>query len=328
MLLHLLVVYFFQWVDSLPRLVLDTDIGTDFDDSWAFTYLLSKSIPDGGTRLFDFLLVQCSTFNTTNRARIAAKMLYDMGRFDVAIGVGLYTGEDEMKQLPVAEGFELSDFVAAGGTVYYGTDYLAELLASGTPENPIHVVEIAPATSLGGVIKENPTLAANVILSAMSGSVYHGYTNSSYPEAEYNVRMDIPASQEMYRARWLAPMLMTPLDTSGLLRCIAPEFSALISANNSEHIYAKTLIKNYDIWSHSVPNNSSISDILYDAQAAWSLSYFAVQWRNGVLRVPSLTFQSIPIVRTPFKGENKLYFQCQTLIVTLTRAAHFSLFPP
>ncbi len=148
-------------------------------------FLLSRSQPTDPNRSFSFFLVQCSTFNTTNRARIAAKILYDLGRFDVAVGVGVYTGEDNMPQLPAAAGFELSDFIAAGGTVYYGTDHLASLLASGTPSDPIFAVEIAPATSLGDVVRTAPALAANTVLSAMSGSIHHGYGNSSQPEVEY-----------------------------------------------------------------------------------------------------------------------------------------------
>ena len=290
---------------SLPKMILDTDIGTDFDDSWALTYLLSKSIPNTPSQQFNFLLVQCSTFNTPSRARIAAKMLYDMGRFDVPIGVGKYTGEQPMGQLPAAEGFSLSDFVRAGGTVFYGTDEMAEILATGTPSEPVYVVEIAPATSLGGIVRDNPALASNALLSAMSGSVYRGYGNASAPSEEYNVRIDIPASQAMYSSSWVAPLLMTPLDTSGLLRCIAPELSDLFAANNSDHRYAQTLLKNYEIWAKNTPwckCNNSISDILYDAQAAWSLSYYDQQWRGGALpQLPSLGFQELRIVSAAAK---------------------------
>lgn len=120
---------------ALPLVVLDTDIGTDFDDTWSLMYLLSRSIPSDPNRIFDLGLVQCSTYNTTNRARIASKILYDLGRFDVPVAVGLYTGEDAMNQLPVVGGFELSDFVAAGGTVYYGSSMAAARSAfpSGIP---------------------------------------------------------------------------------------------------------------------------------------------------------------------------------------------------
>jgi len=246
----------------LPQVALDTDIGTDFDDMWAMMYLLSKSIPSDPGRLFDFALVQCSTFNTTNRARIATKAMFDVGRFDVPVAVGAYTGEDAMNQLPAAAGWELADFVAAGGTVLYGTDHLSALLAAATPAAPLFVVEIAPATSLGDVVRAAPALAANAIVSAMSGSVYHGYGNSSAPQREYNVAEDVAASQAMYAARWLSPLLMAPLDTSGLLHCIKPEFSDLIAANSSAHVYAQVLLKNYQIWCRCTPTDGSESDTL------------------------------------------------------------------
>jgi hypothetical protein len=211
---------------------------------WAMTYLLSRSIPDDPNRQLDFLLVQCSTYNTTDRARIAAKAMYDLRRFDVPISVGLYTGEQHMPQLPAAAGFELSDFVAAGGTIYYGESYLAGLMAAATPSDPLFVVEIAPVTSLGGILEQTPALSANVITTAMSGSVYHGYGNSSQPDREYNVVQNITASQAMYAASWLSPLMMVPLDTSGLLHCQGPEWGALIAANTSSHPYAEVRAEN------------------------------------------------------------------------------------
>ena len=157
-----------------PRVALDTDIGTDFDDTWALIYLLSKSIPGDPSRALSFDLIQVSTFNTTNRARIAAKILSNLGRFDVPIAVGTHTGEDNMPQLPAVGDYELSDFVAAGGVVYYDDDFLAGLMGAATPDDPLFIVEIAPATSLGEIITKSARLSANVIPVAMSGSVYHG----------------------------------------------------------------------------------------------------------------------------------------------------------
>ena len=265
---------------------------------WAMTYLLSKSIPGDPARLFDFVLVQCSTYNTTDRARIATKAMFDMGRFDVPVAVGRYTGEDRMPQLPAADGWSLADFVAAGGTVYYGEDRLAQLLAAATPAVPLFVVEIAPATSLGDVVRATPALAASAIVSAMSGSVYHGYGNSSYPQREYNVEVDIPAAQAMYAASWLSPLLMSPLDTSGLLHCVKPEFADLIAANNSAHVYAQVLLKNYQIWCRCTPTADSASDTLYDAQAAVATGAYAAQWAphgTTMPEVPGLTLAALPI---------------------------------
>lgn len=282
---------------ALPKVALDTDIGTDFDDMWALMFLLSKSIPGDATRLFDFALVQCSTFNTTDRARITTKAMFDVGRFDVPVAVGRYTGEDRMPQLPAADGWTLDDFVRAGGTVLYGEDRLAQLLAEATPASPLFVVEIAPATSLGDVVRATPALAANAIVSAMSGSVYHGYGNSSLPQSEYNVKEDVAASQAMYAASWLSPLLMSPLDTSGLLHCVKPEFADLIAANNSDHVYAQVLLKNYQIWCNCVPTVNSASDTLYDAQAAVATVSYTAQWAPGSSppAVPGLTLEALRI---------------------------------
>jgi inosine-uridine nucleoside N-ribohydrolase len=239
--------------------------------------------------MFNFTLVQCSTFNTTNRARIAAKILYDLGRFDVPVGVGRYTGEDGMNQLPVVGDFQLADFVAAGGVVIEGEGALASLLAESTPTAPIFVVEIAPATSLGDVVRATPSLASNAVVVAMSGSIYHGYGNSSRPSAEYNVKTDIPASQAMYAAAWATPLMQVPLDTSGLIRCVAPEFSDLLAAAAAPgHAYAATLLKNYRVWCRCEPTNSSASDTLYDAQAAYQTGFYAAAWAPGLAAPPPI----------------------------------------
>lgn len=252
-------------------------------------YLLSRSKPTDPNRIFDLKLIMCSTYNTTNRARIASKILFDLGRFDVAIAVGLYTGEQPMNQLPVVGAWQLSDFVAAGGTVYYGTDYFASLMKAATPSAPLFVVEIAPTTSLGGIVMADPSAAANTIVVAMSGSVYHGYGNSSGPEPEYNVVRNVSASAAMYAAEWLSPLMTAPLDTSGLLRCSAPEFSNLIAAN-ATNLYAQVLLKNYQVWCGCVPNAGSTSDVLYDAQAAYQLSFYSRDWTQHGAAPPQIAY--------------------------------------
>ena len=276
---------------ALPKLALDTDIGSDFDDTHALLYLLSRSKPADPARLFDFQLVQCSSFNTTARALIAAKILFDLDRFDVPVAIGLYTGENDVPQLPVVGDFSLADFTAAGGVLYHGTDFLAGLMQAATPTDPLFIVEIAPATSLGGIVKAQPSLAANVITTAMRGSVYHGYGNSSAPEAEYNVYVNVSASQAMYASSWLSPLMTAPLDTSGLLRCSTPEFDDLLAAAASpahDHMYAEVLVKNYRVWCGCSPTRGATSDVLYDAQAAYQSSFYAKHWAAGGGSLPSI----------------------------------------
>lgn len=269
---------------ALPKLALDTDLGSDFDDAWALTYLLARSKPNDPGRLFDFRLVQCSSFNTTKRALIAARMMRDVGRYDVPIAIGLYTGENNVPQFGAVGDYTLEAFVAEGGTVLQGTGALAALMQAATPQDPLFVVEIAPATSLGGVLMAQPALAANSIASAMSGSVYHGYGNSSAPEAEYNVYINVTASQAMYAAAWLSPLATAPLDTSGLLRCGEPEFTDLLAAARDPsggHAYATMLVRNYEVWCNCNPGPDDVTDVLYDAQNAYQSSFYATNWRAG-----------------------------------------------
>jgi hypothetical protein len=62
--------------------ILDTDIGTDIDDTWALVMLLNS--PE-----LDLRLVVTETGDTTYRAKIVARMLEIAGRTDVPIGIGI-----------------------------------------------------------------------------------------------------------------------------------------------------------------------------------------------------------------------------------------------
>jgi len=258
--------------------VLDTDIGTDFDDAFALIFMLAR--PD----IYDLRLIQVSTFNTTQRAQITANILAALGRFEVPIGVGRYTGEQNIPQYAFAANYSLEAFVADGGTVVNGTDYFASLMAAATPAEPLYIVEIAPATSLGDILRVSPALAANCVTVAMSGSVFRGYLNASTPSIEYNVVTDVPASQAMYNAQWLSPLVTAPLDSTIFQQFVDVQYQTLRSANTSGHPYVQTLLANYDAWFAAggdgyiqmLPfNPANGTSTLYDLQAAYMTAAFA-----------------------------------------------------
>lgn len=279
------------------RVVLDTDIGTDFDDAWALMYLLAR--PD----VFDVALVQVSTFNTTQRAQIAASMIAAVGRAaDVPIAVGEYTGPQLEPQYWVAANYTLDDYVAAGGRVSWGVGAFEALVADATPDNPLYILEIAPATSLAAVLAANPAGAASCVVVAMSGSVTRGYFNSTTITHEYNVATDIPASVAMYAANWAAPMLTAPLDTTDFMQFGGATYAALLAANNSAHTYVSTLLANYVAWYEGggskfaamLPFSPTTgTDTLYDLQAAWMLPQYAAAVAAGG------GAPSIPLLATP-----------------------------
>src|SRR6478672_2566137 len=69
---------------SRMKVVLDTDIGTDIDDGWALGYALKSP-------LFDLIGVTVTDADTPQRARLACKLLYRLGRTDVPVAVGRQT---------------------------------------------------------------------------------------------------------------------------------------------------------------------------------------------------------------------------------------------
>ncbi len=274
---------------SLPVVILDTDIGTDFDDCFALHYLLSISKPADPRALIDLKLVQVSTFNTTKRAQIAAFILDSLGRFDVELAIGDYGGEQAYPEWPLARDYDLRTFVAKGGRLSAGTARMAALMAGGTPAAPVFVTEIAPATSLGGVLMAQPALAAGTAVVAMSGSLRAGYHNSSTIAAEYNVRTNVSASQAMYGAAFAAPLVTAPLDTTVFDQFVGDTYGALLAANASGGApYAASLLAHYaSWWSNGGSKFGAMlpfspyagpaqgTSTMYDVQAAWATPYLA-----------------------------------------------------
>jgi inosine-uridine nucleoside N-ribohydrolase len=222
--------------------ILDTDIGSDYDDQMALTYILSNPT------IFDLKLVICSTFNTTARGQVAAKTLAIFGRFDVALAIGQNTGSRDMPEYEWAQNYTLDQFQTDGGTVYQnGEEALLKELQKATPDNIYNVIEISPETSLGHVIQSLPPDTVKCIrLFAMAGSIYRGYNNSSVPSKEYNVVIDIPAAQTVFNSSW-AYFGLAPLDTTIFLQLNGPEWQTFCSFyNQSKHV--QLVIDSYTIW--------------------------------------------------------------------------------
>ena len=262
--------------------ILDTDIGTDADDLFALMLVLSR--PD----VYDLRLVQASTFNTTTRARLVARILHSLGRFDVPVAVGRYTGEQDVPEAAILGNYSLANFTAAGGVVSYGTGALRALMAAATPAAPLLIIEIAPATSLGDVLRPEPGLAAGCLVVAMSGCVRRGYMNASTCTAEYNVATDVPASQAVYGAAWAAPLVTAPLDTTVLMQWRGPLYRTLVAANaTGRDAAATTLLAHYAAWYANGGSSSGAmlpfspstgTSTMYDPLAAYMAGAYAGAW--------------------------------------------------
>ena len=93
-------------------LIIDTDIGGDFDDAVAVAYAVSRQ------DVFDIKLILTATYNTTGKAQLTAKYLQYMNASHIDIGIGILTSSGGCgDQCPWAEGYQFSEY--GPGNLHY-----------------------------------------------------------------------------------------------------------------------------------------------------------------------------------------------------------------
>ncbi len=185
--------------------VIDTDIGDDIDDVMAVGLALAS--PE-----LKVLAINSAWGNTTLRARMLDRLLHEVGREDIAVGVGIEkhkVGEAAFSQTAWAR---------------RGPDHphpnAVELLLKTIAEHPhqVTLIAIAPLTNLAAAYDRDPaTFKLLKRIVTMGGSVRLGYDEFGYalpphPTAEYNIVMDIPAAKKVYSSG--VPIYMMPLDST------------------------------------------------------------------------------------------------------------------
>ena len=221
--------------------VLDTDIGTDIDDTWALAQLLRS--PE-----LDLKLVVTDTEDTRYRAKIAAKFLEAAGRSDVAVGVGLYQGPMQPgrdNQAPWAASYDLKKY--PGRMHEDGIKALIDLVMA-SPE-PVTIIAIGAVPNLARALELEPRIAAKCRFVGMHGSFDKGYGDRPQPSAESNVKMEPAALRAVLAAPW-RDILLTPLDTCGIVGLEGANYHAIWSATSDPMLRA--LIENYCIFAPRV----------------------------------------------------------------------------
>lgn len=219
----------------MTPVILDTDIGTDIDDTWALAMLLNSPELRLGA-------VVTSHGDTRYRALLAAKMLAAGGREDVPVGEG--TGGGELA--PNRRGQEA--WLDGYGPDAYGGVYRtdgAQLMVDtimASPE-PMAVLCIGPASTTAQALRLAPQIATRARFVGMHGAVRRGYRGSPTPVPEYNVFEDVASFRTVLAAPW--PITLTPLDTCGIVTLEDDEYSAVRDADTP---LARALLANYRAW--------------------------------------------------------------------------------
>ena len=251
-------------MNSIP-VILDTDIGSDIDDTWALAMLLKS--PELDTRL-----VVTDTGDTEYRARIVAKMLEIAGRTDIPVGVGLPFPIDEARKRQRAwvKDYPLESF--PGRVERDGVQAIIDTIME-SPE-PLTLIAIGPMPNIKAALEREPRIAAKAHFVGMHGSFHkHHATNQNNRVtndgaiAEWNVISDIAAAQAVFTAPWQSNTI-TPLDTCGVIMLGGERYARLRDSNNP---LMQAVMDNYRIWSPANEHNNpeKHSSILFDTVAVY-----------------------------------------------------------
>lgn len=218
--------------------ILDTDIGSDVDDTWALAMLLR--CPE-----LDLQLVLTDTLDTTYRARITARLLDIAGRTDVAIGIGL-KGEARLNefQAPWVVDYDLSDY--PGPIHQDGVQSMIDLIRAA--DETVTIIGISPAPNLLHALTVAPDIAPKCRFVGMFGSIDRGYGDGSAPIAETNVREHVTAARAIFAAPW-QEIIITPLDTCDQAILYGERYQRV---RQSDDALMQAVIENYRIWADLV----------------------------------------------------------------------------
>lgn len=238
--------------------ILDTDIGTDIDDTWALAMLLRS--PE-----LDLRLVVSDTGDTLYRARIIAKMLERAGRTDVPVGVGIPLEQADKPQEEWVADYRLS---AYPGRVYEdGVGAIVDTIMSSS--EPVTLIAIGPVANIAAALQREPEIAERARFVGMHGSIRRGYDGKPQVDAEYNVVRYPHACQAVFNAPW--EITITPLDTCGLVRLEGERYRAVRDCDDP---LIRALMENYRIWARHCRwaqgiDPESRSSVLFDTVAVY-----------------------------------------------------------
>lgn len=242
--------------------ILDTDIGTDIDDTWALAQLLR--CPE-----LDLKLILTATGDAVYRATITARFLEVAGRTDIPIGLGVnsHPMTGGRNQDPWIRGYDLASY--GGEVAEDGVGRLIRIIEESA--EPVTIIAIAPSGNLAAAVTRAPHIAARCRLVGMFGSFDVGYSGGLPASNETNVRMDPAALRTVLSADW-QDVLITPLDTCN---------AAVLTGENYHRIWCATgdpvlraVIENYCVfaplvgWMHC-DYFATRSTILFDCVAVY-----------------------------------------------------------
>jgi inosine-uridine nucleoside N-ribohydrolase len=221
------------------KIIFDCDLAGDVDDAFAVALVLAS--PE-----FEVLGLVMDHGNTAGRAKVACRLLYELGLEHIPVAVGRLTpgivGEStgvsgDSHQFIWGQGFERIKPIDQPG---------ADFIISKLRQHPNEVIlfTVGPVCNIQDVIRKDPEalkLAKKVV--SMFGSFYMGYDTGPVPSPEWNVRADVGAARAFCASG--ASMVFAGLDTT--------TFVKLDEAQRARLLYRKSPLTDalcglYSLW--------------------------------------------------------------------------------
>jgi inosine-uridine nucleoside N-ribohydrolase len=285
------------------KVVLDTDIGTDIDDAWALGYALKSP-------LLEMIGVTVTDADTPQRARLACKLLYRLGRVDVPVAVGRQTPAVPPDRIDYQFTWA-EDFQAYKPVTTPAVDFLAETIH----RNPgqITLIAVGPLQNIGDLVRLHPDvipLVKRIVL--MSGSVGPNASTSA-PTPEWNVQQAIPEARAVYAAPW--PLTIVPLDSTTYVRLKDEERETLRNARAPVVVALEALLR---LWTDGPNSRMTLHDQLALAEAQHPGRFFGrcdpIPLRvdaEGYTRVDATNGRSVTVCLEPRRNEFMAHYLAQ-----------------
>ncbi len=190
------------------KVIIDTDIGDDVDD--AFAVALALRSPE-----VQIIGITTSFGDTATKAKLVDRLLGEAGRTDIPVAVGIsdLKVQSTLSQRAYAEGGHF-----ARPSHPPAVDFILEQIRRYPGE--ITLVAIGPLVNVGALIdKDEQTFRKLYRVVLMGGSIERGYGDLGYtkphgPDAEWNIKNDIPSARKLLSSG--VPVFVMPLDSTQL----------------------------------------------------------------------------------------------------------------
>jgi len=248
--------------------ILDTDIGTDIDDTWALAMMLKS--PE-----LDVKLIVASVDDAPYRARLTCKLLEAAGRTDIPVAIGKGLRQLPGGQAPWVGSYDADNY--PGALHRDGVQALIDAIKGAS--EPVTLIGIGPLSTVAAALVREPSIVENCRFVGMHGSVDVGYGGKPNADVEYNVGRDIPACARVLSANW-KDITITPIDTCGLVRLTGEKYKAVCDCPDP---LIRAVIENYRIWLGD-KSDEGASSTLFDTVAihlAYSTDYLVME-RAGI----------------------------------------------